>query len=148
MSMHPSFSQASLDHATVAAAPLSEDPVSVLFIEDDPALAEMYRIKLELDGYQVAVVEADEISAAEAPRVHPELIFLDIRAPHCERVQILKTLRQNRALKKVPVVILSDYSQQQLKDAGVSLQACEYLVLNFTAPASLSTTVADWEDSL
>lgn len=145
MSLHPSYTQVRPDQATMAASPLTEEPISVLFIEDDPSLAEMYRIKLELDGYQVSVVDAGEISSAEAPSVHPELIFVDIRAPHWERAEILKKLRHNRALKKVPVVILSEYSQQQLNDAGVRLLPREYLVLNFrtTSPASL---VDDWQE--
>jgi DNA-binding response OmpR family regulator len=135
MSLYPTYGQVSPDYETIA-APLSEDRISVLFIEDDPGLAEMYRIKLELDGYQVSVVEAADIANGQGPRLHAELIFLDIRAPHWERAQILKTLRKNRALKKVPVVILSDYSWHQLKDAGISLHSREYLVLNFHLPAS------------
>ena len=41
-----------------AAFPSEEDLISVLFIEDDAHLAEMYRLKLELDGYTVDVAEA------------------------------------------------------------------------------------------
>jgi len=43
----------------------------------------------------------------------------------------------------VPVVILSDYSQQQLREAGVSLHRQDYLVLNFATPSSLSRNF-DW----
>jgi CheY-like chemotaxis protein len=52
-------------------------------------------------------------------------------------------LRENRATRRVPVVILSDYSQQQLREAGVDLQRQEYLVLNFAASSRLNRRF-DW----
>jgi len=36
-------------------AELAPDDVRVLFVEDDPSVAQMYRLKLELDGYTVDV---------------------------------------------------------------------------------------------
>jgi len=39
---------------------LSSDEVNVLFIEDDPTVAQMYKLKLELDGYQVNMAKDGE----------------------------------------------------------------------------------------
>jgi response regulator RpfG family c-di-GMP phosphodiesterase len=138
MSIQPSARVAFTDLESATAAYTEADKVSVVFIQDDPSLAEMYRIKLEVDGYRVTVVEADQLRQGHMAPIHPDLVFLDIRAPHRERAQVLTRLRENRATRKVPVVILSDYSQQQLRDAGVDLHRQEYLVLNFAAPSSLS----------
>ena len=143
MSMQPSAGVAFTDYESATAAYTDVDMVSVVFIQDDPSLAEMYRIKLEVDGYRVTVVDADQLSQGHMARIHPDLVFLDIRAPHRERARVLTKLRENRATRKVPVVILSDYSQQQLREAGVGLHRQEYLVLNFAAPSSLSRRF-DW----
>ena len=143
MSIQPSARVAFTDLESASAAYNEVDSVSLVFIQDDPSLAEMYRIKLEVDGYRVTVVDADQLSQGHMARIHPDLVFLDIRAPHRERAQVLTRLRENRATRKVPVVILSDYSQQQLREAGVSLHRQEYLVLNFGAPSSLSRSF-DW----
>src|ERR1700716_2250938 len=115
MSMQPSAAVAFTDYeaATAAYPEVDTDKVSVLFIQDDPSLAEMYRIKLEVDGYRVTVVDTEQLSQGRMASIHPDLIFLDIRAPHRERAQVLTRLRENRATRKVPVVILSDYSRQQ-----------------------------------
>ena len=115
----------------------------ILLIAADSDVAEMYRMKLEVDGYRVTVVDTDQLSQSHMVRIHPDLIFLDIRAPHRERAQVLMRLRENRATRRVPVVILSDYSQQQLREAGVSLQRQEYLVLNFAVSSRLSRRF-DW----
>jgi len=143
MSMQPSAAVAVTDYEAAIAAYPEVDTVSVLFIQDDPSLAEMYRIKLEVDGYRVTVVDTEQLSQGHMARIHPDLIFLDIRAPHRERAHVLMKLRENRATKRVPVVILSDYSQQQLTEAGVNLQRQEYLVLNFAASSRLSRRF-DW----
>ena len=143
MSIEPSAAVAFTDYEAATAAYPEVDTVSVLFIQDDPSLAEMYRIKLEVDGYRVTVVDTEQLSQGHMARIHPDLIFLDIRAPHRERAHVLMKLRENRATKRVPVVILSDYSQQQLTEAGVNLQRQEYLVLNFAASSRLSRRF-DW----
>jgi DNA-binding response OmpR family regulator len=143
MSMQPSAAVAFTDYEAAIAAYPEVDTVSVLFIQDDPSLAEMYRIKLEVDGYRVTVVDTEQLSQGHMARIHPDLIFLDIRAPHRERAHVLMILRENRATRRVPVVILSDYSQQQLREAGVNLQRQEYLVLNFAASSRLSRRF-DW----
>src|SRR2546421_5096288 len=146
MSMEPSAAVAFTDYEAAIAAYPEVDTVSVLFIQDDPSLAEMYRMKLEVDGYRVTVVDTDQLSQGHMLRIHPDLIFLDIRAPHRERAQVLMRLRENRATRRVPVVILSDYSQQQLRQAGVGLHRQEYLVLNFGAPSSLNRRF-DWPEA-
>ena len=43
---------------------IEAEALDILFIEDDPDIAEMYRLKLELDGYWVRVVEPDVAVAA------------------------------------------------------------------------------------
>ena len=146
MSIQPSARVAFTDLESATAAYTESDTVSVVFIQDDPSLAEMYRIKLEVDGYRVTVVDADQLSQGHMARIHPDLVFLDIRAPHRERAQVLTRLRENRATRKLPVVILSDYSQQQLREAGVGLHRQEYLVLNFGAPSSLNRRF-DWPET-
>ena len=119
------------------------DLVSVLFIADDPNLAELYRVKLELDGYRVTIVGAEEATQTRVRRRLPDLIYLDIRAPHRERIEVLKTLRMNRSTKFIPVVILSDYREEELIGAGARLSVDEYLV-NSSTQRTLSTSIDRW----
>jgi len=122
-----------------AAFPSEEDLISVLFIEDDAHLAEMYRLKLETDGYQVTIAESEE----SVKQVLPDLIYLDIRAPHRDRVRVLRRLRAHDATKPIPVVILSDYPEQELIDAGADLGVGEYVVRS-AGPTSLSQGIEEW----
>src|ERR671925_366819 len=64
-----------------ATAHATDETIRVLFIEDDPAVAEMYKLKLELDGYQVRVVTNDDRVLQEAARLLP-VIILSSSGPH------------------------------------------------------------------
>src|SRR2546421_4796573 len=90
------------------------EEVRVLLVEDDAALAHMYRVKLEKDGYTVRVAgDGEEALRLVAERM-PDLIFLDIRLPRMDGLAFLELLRQSQSTRNVPVVIVSNYSEQEL----------------------------------
>jgi two-component system response regulator RpaA len=121
-----------------------EDEVHVLFVEDDPAVAQMYRLKLELDGYAVEVA-SDGIQAVQmATSSPPDIIFLDIRLPKMDGLGVLEALRNDERTCKVPVVILSNYSERELVDRGLKLGALEYLIKSQTTPARIAGGVVGW----
>ena len=123
---------------------VTDDEVSVLFIEDDPAVAEMYKLKLELDGYTVTVARDGEEGLRMATDVPPDIIFLDTRLPKMDGFAVLERLRASDRTKDVPVIILSNYGERELVDRGLKLGALEYLIKSQTTPANLSRGVEGW----
>jgi len=126
---------------------LSEAPdeeVKVLFIEDDPAVAEMYKLKLELDGYTVTVAKDGEEGLQIANDSPPDIIFLDTRLPKMDGFAVLERLRSTERTAEVPVIILSNYGERELVDRGLKLGALEYLIKSQTTPANLSRGVEGW----
>jgi two-component system, OmpR family, phosphate regulon response regulator PhoB len=126
---------------------LSEAPdeeVRVLFIEDDPAVAEMYKLKLELDGYTVTVAKDGEEGLSIANEAPPDIIFLDTRLPKMDGFAVLERLRSADRTREIPVIILSNYGERELVDRGLKLGALEYLIKSQTTPANLSRGVEGW----
>jgi DNA-binding response OmpR family regulator len=126
---------------------LSEAPdeeVHVLFIEDDPAVAEMYKLKLELDGYTVVVAKDGEEGLEMADASPPDIIFLDTRLPKMDGFAVLERLRSAERTAEIPVIILSNYGERELVDRGLKLGALEYLIKSQTTPANLSRGVEGW----
>jgi CheY-like chemotaxis protein len=122
----------------------SPDDVRVLFVEDDASVAQMYRFKLELDGYIVDVA-ADGITALEKARTsRPDIIFLDIRLPKLDGLGVLEELRADPATARVPVVILSNWNERELVERGMTLGALDHLIKSQTTPARLSQRLRDW----
>ena len=122
----------------------SVDDVRVLFVEDDPAVAQMYKLKLELDGYQVEVAPDGEVALHMARSEPPDIIFLDIRLPKLGGLEVLEALRADPNTQAVPVVILSSHSEQELVERGARLGALDHLIKSRTTPAKLAGGVDGW----
>ena len=125
-------------------AAAQDDDVRVLFVEDDPSVAQMYKLKLELDGYQVQVAADGEAAIEMAIQAPPDIIFLDIRLPKLDGLAVLEALRADERTRQVPVVILSNYSERELVERGLKLGALEYLIKSQTTPAKLAGGVENW----
>ncbi len=122
----------------------ADEEVRVLFVEDDPSVAQMYKLKLELDGYQVTVASDGEQALEMATSSPPDIVFLDIRLPKMDGLAVLEKLRETDNTKQVPVVILSNYSERELVERGLKLGALEYLIKSQTTPAKLAGGVESW----
>ncbi len=123
---------------------MNRERVRVLFVEDDPSVAQMYKLKLELDGYDVEVASDGEMALESARAAPPDIIFLDIRLPKLDGFGVLEALHKDDRTKQVPVVILSNYSEKQLIDRGVKLGAADYLIKSQTTPARLARGLEGW----
>ena len=120
------------------------DDVRILFVEDDALVAQMYRLKLELDGYSVEIA-GDGVAALEQARsMRPDIIFLDIRLPKLDGLSVLERLRADPDTEHTPVVILSNWNEKELVERGVKLGALDHMIKSQTTPARLSQRLAGW----
>src|SRR5947199_10772900 len=115
-----------------------DEDVNVLFIEDDPAVAEMYKLKLELDGYRVTVAKSGEGGLDNDKKMVPDIVFLDIRLPKMDGFAVLENLRSDSVTKNIHVIILANYGEKELVDRWLKLAALDSLINADTTPASLS----------
>jgi DNA-binding response OmpR family regulator len=116
----------------------------VLFVEDDRSVAQMYRLKLELDGYLVDVATDGDMAVEMAKRDLPDIIFLDVRLPKLDGFGVLEALRANAKTKKTRVVILSNYSRREMADRVAKLGVLDHLVKTETTPAKLTAGLERW----
>jgi two-component system, response regulator len=121
-----------------------DDLVEVLLVEDDQSVLEMYRLKLELDGYRVSTAGDGEDGLRKAEELRPDIIFLDIRLPKMDGFEVLRRLRSQETTKEIPVIILSNYGEDDLVARGLRLGAHEYLIKARTTPSSLSEGIGEW----
>jgi DNA-binding response OmpR family regulator len=121
-----------------------DDTIRVLFIEDDPLVAEMYKLKLELDGYQVTVVANDDQVLREAAEVKPDMIFIDLRLGEDVGFATLQRLRATDSTAQVPVIILSSHGAQEMAGRGFQADALDYVVRADAGPSGLSWNIDDW----
>lgn len=118
-----------------------EEEVKVLLIEDDEFAAEMYRLRLSGDGYEVVIARNGQEGLNLAASVLPDFVYLDIRLPILDGFEVLEQLRANPLTAHIPVIILTNYGEEEFRERGLKLGALEFLVKSDTTPARLSETV-------
>ena len=121
-----------------------DDTIRVLFVQDDPAVAEMYKLKLELDGYQVTIVSGRQQLIDMSATLRPDLVYLDIRRREQDGMEMLRTLRHGGPTKDVPVIILSDHRPEEIVGRGLTTNVMDYVVRANVALTSLADNVEDW----
>ncbi len=100
---------------------MSEPPVTILVVEDNPITRKLFRVALEIEGYRV--LEApDGHTAVELVETHtPALAILDLLLPDIDGIELCRRLRATPAGREMPILACSGL-QSKLEDAR-SLQA-------------------------
>jgi CheY-like chemotaxis protein len=115
--------------------------LDLLLIEDDPALAEMYRIKLVAEGHRVEIA-TDGPEGLRAALARPrQLVLLDIRLPGFDGLELLSRLREDAGAGATPVIVLSNYGEPDLIERAEALGALAHLIKSQTTPASLADAI-------
>lgn len=100
----------------------------ILLVEDDTALASVYRSRLELEGFEIEEVHNGEDALTAAIKFKPDLILLDAMMPKISGFDVLDILRNTPETTNVRVVMLTALSQPKDKERAESLGADDYLV--------------------
>ena len=129
-------------------------PVEVLLVEDNPGDVRLTRealkdgkvsnnLSLAQDGVEALRFLRREGPYAEAPR--PDVVLLDLNLPKKDGRQVLQEMKQDPALRTIPVVILTSSDAERDIAGAYELQANCYI----TKPVDLDqfiTVVKSFED--
>jgi signal transduction histidine kinase/CheY-like chemotaxis protein len=118
--------------AEVVARPVTSDHVAlmagprglVLVIDDDPAMHDLVRRTLEKEGIAVIPALTGEEGLELARQLKPAVITLDVMMPGSDGWNVLRALKADPDLARIPVVMLTIIDD---KNMGFSLGASEYL---------------------
>jgi two-component system cell cycle response regulator DivK len=116
----------------------SDNPL-VLVVEDYEDTRYFMRLALEDRGYRVCEAENGEQAVAIAGREQPNAILMDISMPVLNGLTATARIRQNSALRKIPIVALTAHKESDLRDGA---QACGFTAY-VTKPIDF-----DWLDDL
>ena len=123
---------------------MPDDFNRVVLVEDDADFAEVYRLRLEQDGYQVTVAWDGNDGLELIRRTVPDLVYLDLRMPNLDGISLLRALRNDPATRGIAVVVLSNYDEPELRRQGLELGALDWLVKANVTPAELARRTWDW----
>jgi DNA-binding response OmpR family regulator len=79
----------------------------ILVIDDDPALVNLLRENLEMEGYKVIFGLDGHLGLQAARRENPDLIVLDVAMPMLNGIKVFQYLRDTEGTRNIPVIFLS-----------------------------------------
>jgi CheY-like chemotaxis protein len=90
----------------------------ILLIEDDQIVANVYRNKLALEGYQTEVALDGETGLKTMRTFLPDAIVLDLVLPKISGVEVIKQIRSEPEFAKLPIIVFSNtYLTNLVQDA-------------------------------
>src|ERR1700738_3689658 len=105
-----------------------EEPVEAVYIGTDEALADLYKLKLEMDGYRVKLAQTGTEGLAQARERIPDIVFLEVGPADPSLLQTHRLLRRDRDLKEIPVVLLWRGDSDPPTIQGLALGVKDFLV--------------------
>lgn len=100
----------------------------ILLVEDDAALANVYKTRLEMEGFEVKHVDNGELALTSAVEFKPDLIVLDVMMPKINGFDVLDLIRTTPETMNMRVIMLTALSQEKDKERAESLGVDDYLV--------------------
>jgi two-component system alkaline phosphatase synthesis response regulator PhoP len=99
----------------------------ILLVDDDKDFVEATKMVLESKPYEVVVAYNGDEGLAKARKEKPDLIILDIIMPVKDGFSAAEQLKKDPALKKIPVIMLTSFSE---KGGETSLSVSQGLALD------------------
>lgn len=113
----------------------------ILIIDDDPAIADVLAINLQMAGYEVTKSLDGMQGQALAVQLSPDLILLDLMLPQVDGFTICQRLRRDPRTQDVPILMLTALSQTHNKVEGLNAGADDYLTKPFELEEMLARYV-------
>ncbi|MEW6058548.1 MAG: response regulator transcription factor [Actinomycetota bacterium] len=104
-------------------------PQRVLVVDDEEAIAEAVRARLESEGYTVTVAGDGPQAIELASATHPDLVVLDLMLPGMDGLEVCREIQRNGW---VPVLMLTARTEESDKVAGFAVGADDYLTKPFS----------------
>ena len=115
----------------------------ILIIEDEIVLAEMYKEKLEKEGFEVFLASEIGEGIEIAKKERPDLILLDILLPRENGISFLEKIKKE-GIKDIPVVAFSNYDDPGTKKRAFELGVKEYLIKTNYTPGEIVEKIKNY----
>ncbi|MCA9797799.1 MAG: response regulator transcription factor, partial [Candidatus Eremiobacteraeota bacterium] len=103
---------------------------TILLADDDPMIVDPLALQLRREGFTVHIAVDGEDALAQARRVTPDVVLLDIMMP---KKQGWEVCRELRAESDVPIIMLTARGEEMDRILGLELGADDYLTKPFSA---------------
>jgi DNA-binding response OmpR family regulator len=101
--------------------------MKILLIDDDESLTSVYSTGLAKDGFEVSVASTGEDGINKLKIEKFDAVVLDQVLPDASGIEVLKEIKNTEEIKNVPVIILSNFGQEELVKEALNMGAVDYI---------------------
>ncbi len=101
----------------------------ILIIEDDKKIADLVKLYLEKDGFNVATANDGKQGLEKFTRENPDLIILDLMLPEIDGLTVAKSVRVKNS---TPIIMLTAKDEEIDKIVGLEIGADDYVAKPFS----------------
>jgi CheY-like chemotaxis protein len=117
-----------------------EGSPTILLVEDFDDTRLMMKMWLVKNGYRVLEAETGEEGVEMAQKERPDLIIMDMMMPGMNGLDATQLIRQDRALRRTPIVAVSAYGADEYRSIALEAGCDEYVSTPFE-PQTLSDLI-------
>lgn len=115
--------------------------MKVLIIDDDESLSAIFETALQKNGFETISAVNGRSGIDKARSEKPDLILLDQVLPDISGNEVLRTLKTDLNTQPIPVLILSNFSQEELVKEAINNGAMDYIFKYQVEPQDLINKV-------
>src|SRR6266404_8373529 len=113
----------------------------IAIIEDDLAIAQMYRLKFEAEGHKVEIAENGKLGLELCEQMEPDLVLLDLMMPEMNGDEMLEKMRSTDWGKDIKVIILTNVGEQEAPEGLKKLNVSAFIVKADMTPRQVADIV-------
>lgn len=113
----------------------------IAIIEDDLAIAQMYRMKFENEGFDVSSAENGVVGVQMVESFQPDVMLLDMMMPEMNGDEVLARVRKEPWGKDIIVLILTNMGKEEAPSVLDKLNVYTYIVKAEMTPKQVSEIV-------
>jgi len=103
----------------------------ILVIEDEEAMVDLVKMRLEANGYEVITAYDGQEGLDKARKLEPDLIILDLMLPKMDGYKVCGLLKADTRYSKIPVVMFTAKVQEDDVKLGKEVGADAYITKPF-----------------
>lgn len=104
----------------------------VLIADDEPNIVESLSFVLGRGGFEVSAVLDGESALERLRRDPPDVVILDVMLPRLSGFEVLKQVREDPALRAIPIVILTAKGQAHDRRTAEGLGVAGFVTKPFS----------------
>jgi DNA-binding response OmpR family regulator len=116
---------------------MTDQPGSVLVVDDDPVVLTVLQAALQAEGLEVRTTDSVDAALTALSSWTPDLVLLDVRMPGRLGFELQHWLQQQPQKARIPVVFLTQHDSVEDRTWGLVNGAVDFISKSFLAPSSI-----------